>query len=524
MKRKFSIYHFIVALMMFTLMSPAFAGAEVFHQDTGSLTIHKYTKETDDPKRPKGDGTELDTPPPGEPVKGVTYKVKQTHSFDGHHWTEIDDGREFTMTTGEDGTVTEDDLPLGRYEIGEISGPDYVNLNPKTFSVDIPMTNKDGTKVNYDVHIYPKNELIRGNAKLIKYADETEIKLEGVKIQVFHENGDPVLDEETGEEIVLTTNQNGYVQVNGLRYGKYYFQEIASIDGYLLNGEKIPFSITKTGQKVVKKLQNYSPPEVEKDVDHDAVNRGEIVEFTITVNLPLDIDRYDRFDVIDQLHENLIYIDGSANEPAGFAFNYDNDTRTLTWTGDPENLSSGVVEFTFKAEVSTDAYANEPIENEAEIDYDNGYEERTQKTPPTTVTPTAGSLTVKKQDGSSKEGLEGAVFEVRDASGNIVATGTSGSDGVVDFDGDTDELDYGNYTLHETKAPEGYRALTKPIEFTIGGGVEEHDVEIIVDNYKSDWELPRTGGIGTILYSLVGLTLMGTAGVMYTRRKKGEQA
>lgn len=518
--KRFSIYPFLVALLIFSLVIPANVADATKQEErtTGTLTIHKLALEPSvAPSEGRGDGNKLNPPPDGEAVKGVTYKLKQTHTFDGHHWTEID-GKEFTMTTEEDGKVTKT-LDLGRYEVTEISGPDYVNVNTETFKVDIPMTSEDGSKLNYDVHVYPKNELIRGNAKLITYANETEKTLDGVKIKVFHKNGVPVVHEETGEEIILTT-KNGKVKIDNLRYGEYYFQEVESIDGYLLNGEKIPFSINKSGELVVKKLQNYSPPDVEKEVDKEAVNRGETVEFTITVNLPLDITRYNKFDVIDQLHENLIYVGGSANEPTGFTFSYDDTTKTLTWSGDPDSLSPGKVTFNFKAKVATDAKANEPIENEAVIDYDNGYVTRTDKSPPTTVTPTAGSLTVKI-DSKSKEGLKGAEFEVRDAAGNVVATGTSGEDGVVDFNGATDELDYGDYTIHETKAPEGYRAITKPIEVTINS--DNHQAEVKVKNYKSDWELPRTGGIGTLLYSLVGITLMGTAGYMYARRKKGER-
>lgn len=518
MRRLFSIYHFLVALMIVMLISPAFAGAEWDQRDTGTLTIHKLALEPGVEPGERGDGSELNPPPLGEPVAGVTYKLKQTHTFDGEHWTELEDGPEFEMTTGEYGTATKT-LPLGRYEVTEIDGPDHVRINNETFKVDIPKTSKDGASLNYDVHVYPKNEIIRGGAELIKYADETNDTLDGVKIQVFHANGDPVIDEH-GDEIVLIT-ENGKVRVDGLRYGDYYFQELETIDGYLLNQEKIHFSITGDNEVVQVALQNYSVPEVDKEVDRDQVNRGEVVEFTITVDLPKDIAKYQKFDVIDQLHEHLIYVDGSANAPTGFTFSYDDTTNTLTWTGDPEKLSPGEVAFTFKAKVSEDAIANEPILNEAEINYDNGYETRTDQSPPTTVTPTAGSLTVIKKDGSNDKRLAGAEFLVLDANGNEVARGTSGEDGFVDFNGGTDELDYGKYTIIETKAPEGYRAITKPIEVEING--DNHQAEVTVNNYKSDWELPKTGGIGTLLYSMIGLTLMGTAGYMYTRRKKGEQ-
>ena len=43
-----------------------------------------------------------------------------------------------------------------------------MNLNPNTYTVDIPLTNKEGKVLNYDVHMYPKNEIKRGAVDLIK--------------------------------------------------------------------------------------------------------------------------------------------------------------------------------------------------------------------------------------------------------------------------------------------------------------------------------------------------------------------
>ncbi len=50
----------------------------------------------------------------------------------------------------------------------EVAGPPHVNLNPNTYTVDIPLTNKEGKVLNYDVHMYPKNEIKRGAVDLIK--------------------------------------------------------------------------------------------------------------------------------------------------------------------------------------------------------------------------------------------------------------------------------------------------------------------------------------------------------------------
>ena len=71
------------------------------------------------------------------------------------------------VVTDDNGQAVKD-LPLGRYEVKEVAGPPHVNLNPNTYTVDIPLTNKEGKVLNYDVHMYPKNEIKRGAVDLIK--------------------------------------------------------------------------------------------------------------------------------------------------------------------------------------------------------------------------------------------------------------------------------------------------------------------------------------------------------------------
>ncbi|MBO1003351.1 SpaH/EbpB family LPXTG-anchored major pilin [Pseudogracilibacillus auburnensis] len=507
MKKRFSIYHFLVAIMMFSLLLPGVANAEA--STTGSLTIHKYEQEPG-ASQGEGDGSAGQIPE-GEPLAGVTYKVKQTHSYDGENWTEVTGGQEYELTTDENGQVTQE-LPLGRYSVGEIDGPDHVNLNPDTFYVDIPMTSKDGSTLTYDVHIYPKNETIRGAVELTKTDGDSGAVLAGVQFELYNTDGTKV------EDTIFVTDANGKIKVDGLAFGNYYFKEIATIDGYVLGSQKVDFSITESGTTVKVNVKNYKEPEVDKDVDFDAVNRGEIVTYTITVDLPGDIKDYKNFVVTDTLHENLEFVE-VVSQADGFTFNQNG--QTLTWTATPSELSGpSTVAFSFKAKVSEDAEANKVIDNKAYIDYENNHGSSGHKeTDPVPVTPTAGSLKVIKQDKSTKQRLEGAEFALRDSNGDLVETGTTGANGELVF---TSELDYGNYTLHETKAPNGYRKLTKPIEVTIDG--ENSNVTITVDNSKSGWELPKTGGIGTILFTLIGLTFMGSALYLYIRRRRREFA
>lgn len=117
-----------------------------------------------------------------------------------------------------------------------------------------------------------------------------------------------------------------------------------------------------------------------------------------------------------------------------------------------------------------------------------------------------GSLSIKKVDKNDHDkALAGATFELYDANNTLIATKTTGEDGIITFD----HLDWGEYTLVETKAPEGYRKLTKPIKVDI---TKEHlHVEKTVENTQVDWTLPDTGGIGALGFYGLGILLMAGA-------------
>lgn len=128
-----------------------------------------------------------------------------------------------------------------------------------------------------------------------------------------------------------------------------------------------------------------------------------------------------------------------------------------------------------------------------------------------------GSLEVTKVDEETGEVLEGAEFELRDTNGDSVAIGTTDHNGKLTFD----QLPFGNYQLVETKAPEGYRLLTKPIDVEMN--CENLEVELAVKNAKTGWELPGTGGIGTTVFYALGALLMIGASLFLIKRKKTKE-
>lgn len=124
-----------------------------------------------------------------------------------------------------------------------------------------------------------------------------------------------------------------------------------------------------------------------------------------------------------------------------------------------------------------------------------------------------GTLTVIKV-GEQNKPLKGATFVLKDKDGNVVETAETGDDGKITFE----NLEWGNYQLEETKAPEDYRLLKKPIDVQIKA--DQLNVERKIKNSKSGWSLPDTGGIGTILFYLLGAMLMIGAWLLFIKKKQ----
>lgn len=138
-------------------------------------------------------------------------------------------------------------------------------------------------------------------------------------------------------------------------------------------------------------------------------------------------------------------------------------------------------------------------------------------------------------------GLEGAKFELKKGN-TVIATGTSGATGEIawtaqQISNDSDEkydlysLD-GDYTIHETKAPEGYVrhkdwtvTFNKGLLTTLDGnnvsGSRENGVVLTLGNKKL-YSLPSTGGTGIFLYMIGGMLLMGAAAWILYKNKRRE--
>ncbi len=130
-----------------------------------SLTVHKYGTAT--PSTTPGDGMALsgaDAADLGEPLKGARFKLSyitdqtsvnsesEPADFTGANTTVISE-----LTTDANGEAKWSDLEQGYYILEETRAPiGYVKSAATIITLPMGIT-ADGTGFNYDVHVYPKN-------------------------------------------------------------------------------------------------------------------------------------------------------------------------------------------------------------------------------------------------------------------------------------------------------------------------------------------------------------------------------
>ena len=199
--------------------------------------------------------------------------------------------------------------------------------------------------------------------------------------------------------------------------------------------------------------------------------------------------------------------------------------------------------------------------NEAYLDYSNNpYDENSWNSKADKVTVyTYGIDVTKTNKNTSPTPLPGAEFELsRTNGGEALKFILSNDEGVYRLAKEDEEristtvlevgsannmkgklqlvgLDTGTYYLKETKAPAGYNKISTPIEIIIADSDYDGSVEVDLDDLSSGlvpvtvqnsqgFELPATGGIGTVLFTAVGVVLMGAGLVMFFLNRKRRKA
>ncbi|UTH14222.1 SpaH/EbpB family LPXTG-anchored major pilin [Macrococcus equipercicus] len=322
-------------------------------------------------------------------------------------------------------------------------------------------------------------------------------------------------------------------------------------------------------------------PTIDKDVKADGTKSasfavGESFNWIIQPSVPKGINEYTKFTVTDTIASQLtfagtdkVYVEVNGTKLAADNYTVSNPDgkvvidftdagrQALAAAGDSAKLNIFI-----PTVINDTAVMGLPIQNNATLTFDNGHGTTTEPggqnppvTPPTvpsTDTPivyTGGKKFVKTN--GSGTNLEGAVFVVKNAAGKYLVqdaklntTWVDSKDAATKFTSKKDGsfevkgLSYGtdgsnnkgatDYTIEEVTAPAGYTLPTNPeTSFTVNATSYYADPtaaqltsaapkEIV--NKKT--EIPNTGGIGTVIFTVVGLALMLLAFVLLRRRQQ----
>lgn len=202
--------------------------------------------------------------------------------------------------------------------------------------------------------------------------------------------------------------------------------------------------------------------------------------------------------------------------------------QVMTITFDVTHITSTTINVSYKAKLNDQAILGEAGNtNDVVLTYANDpYADGTYTTTAETAKAyTYGLKVLKYQEGdTAKKGLAGAEFDIYEdnALTTKIATITTDENGY----GTYASLGEGTYYLKETKAPAGYTLIKNAVAVEITKenvettGADEGYQIIEITNKKAGI-LPFTGGMGTIIYTVAGLMIVGVAATgVVTYRKK----
>ena len=365
------------------------------------------------------------------------------------------------ITTDENGYAETDLLYLGKYEVREITAPDGYALNAESQFVELTYAGQE-IAVRDTVNTSFVNDYQGVEISLSKVMEKDELFNIGnsdeytrVRFGLFAaENitaadGSVIPADGLISEISLAENMSAKFDT-ALPFGKYYVQEIATDEHYVLNGEKYLVNFEYMGQEVTTvtvdcgefknalkrgKISGKKVDENEKSLENAlfglfAVDTAEFTADNAYMTAVSDENGHFEFDKIPYGE----YIVREIEAPTGYILSNKSYLVSISEDGD-------VIEITAE---------NKPI-----------------------------TVKISKRDIYGNE-LKGAKMQIIDSEGNIVDEWTSGgTDHIVT------KIPVGNYTLKEIAAPDGY-VIANDIRFTVdvygNVTVENADAAVIAED------------------------------------------
>lgn len=354
-----------------------------------------------------------------------------------------------TLIVGEDGTALSKELYIGKYEIQKTKQPDGYVLDPKCYEVEIKYQDQNTPVVLTEISIPNEPTKVR----LVKSEKGSETPLSGVTFH-FWKKG------EENEKREVTTEKDGTILLEQLLPGTYCFQEIRTLPGYILD-----------------------PAVYEVVVEADGTINGEKEEI---LNVENDYTKVE-FTKHDRASGKVL--EGGRYQITNLSGNVLDEWKGKTTPHLTEKLLPGT-EYIFKEIEAPSGYlvaedVRFTVANTEEIQKVRMEDENAM-----------GKIRIVKTDRSTKERLNGAVFEIHAAEdiitpdgtvqlkkGELADTITTGIE-IEDMEEKgagiacSKELFFGKYVITEKKPPVGYvlDQQSYPIDLTY----EDQDTPVVL--------------------------------------------
>ena len=379
----------------------------------------------------------------------------------------------------ENGEVRFENIEYGKYNIKETKAPEGYNLSSEIINATIFEHGKV-VKANPESI---SNTKIRGNIEFTKL-DEDKNLLQGAEFNLYEEN-------DMNFEAPIATaisDANGRVTFEKVEYGKYNIKETKAPEGYVTSMEVLTAVMTEDGSIIKANPESISNMRIRASVQIKKLDQNmnplKDAEFTLYSSGGKEIEVSVSGEDGIVLFKDLLYGEYIVKETKG-----------------PEGylVSEGIINiFVDKdGEVYTYEILNTRIK---------------------------GNVVITKTDTNGKK-LQGAEFTLYDSNHKGVATTVSDKDGIAVFN----DVDYGNYTIKETKAPKGYILSKEELhvkinsvevqKFTVKNEAEK--VVIKGSDDESINSLPKTGTLigSKALFILGGLIILSGMGLVTKKNR-----
>ena len=347
----------------------------------------------------------------------------------------------------------------------------------------------------------------------------------------FVEMSNPQTVSEAGVYLVKATEEGYTYNIMSAYVG---FGEVPNLTNAIVNAKKTPIQVNK------------------KVLDTDNVTKtGDILTYTVSTNVPYinptDTDKsfyaYDELTGAEYVNTDQATItlngeDVTASYPISFVNNkFSVDLSTMI--NDANSHAGEQVVITYQVKVTSE---NDTITNKATAGHEDGNEYGSKESKIY-----EGNITLTKY-GENNVTLANAGFEVRKDGAADALTFVKLSDGVykyvpADTEGAVTEvvtdangkvkvqgLDIGTYKFKEVTAPQGYYVNTTDVSATLEVAEKDNGTASGVLTQNTSMKdtklgaLPSTGGMGTYLFTIIGVVVMaGAAGAFFMSRRRGSE-